>query len=222
MPEPIIRDYDKKTHKKCIQCRAWRLRVALLDPETGTIIERAGFGKHDSSDGLQSICHVCKNENNNKSRQKNATARIRHHIGTRCRTQLGDLAPPNFLTDLEDHLGYRIRKLEKALRKDLKSREGGKRSLREALQEGYHIDHLYPLSRFAVVVNGQVDWDMFRKCWAIENLSAIPAAENLAKGAKVLEENLEHASDANDANDALDANDEPILDVPVQGSEEPQ
>ena len=62
--------------------------------------------------------------------------------------------------------------------------------LRKCLNEGWHIDHIYPLSKFNVIPKGRekdatVDWDEFKKCWAISNLVAIPAEENLAKGAKV-------------------------------------
>tara|TARA_Y100000310_G_scaffold343516_1_gene451562 strand:- start:445 stop:1041 length:597 start_codon:yes stop_codon:yes gene_type:complete len=190
---PIIRNYNPKTHKKCIKCRAWKPREDWKD-ENGTLI-KAGFGKHDtSSDGLQSICHKCKNVANTKSREKNVTARIRHHIATRCLTQLGKLAPPEFTQKLTDYLGYKIPTLVRALRKDLQEREGKDRKLRDALNEGYHVDHVKPLSLFEVIAEPHdldgihkgpyVDWDSFKECWAIKNLSAIPADENLAKGAK--------------------------------------
>jgi len=32
--------------------------------------------------------------------------------------------------------------------------------------------------------NEGVDWDEFQRCWAINNLRAISADENLAKGAR--------------------------------------
>jgi len=85
---------------------------------------------------------------------------------------------------MESHLGYRISALVKALGKDLKEREGHTRKLRDALNEGYHIDHVRPLSSFNVIADDGVDWDEFQKCWAIGNLTAIPAEENLAKGAQ--------------------------------------
>jgi len=184
----IYKDYDRKTHKKCIKCRAWKPREDILDEDSGVVKTKHGFGKHkDSGDGLQSICFSCKNDMNNKAREKNVTARIRHHTATRCLTQLGKpLTPKNFVANLEDYLGYRISALVKHLSKDLKAREGVKRKLRDALNEGYHIDHIHPLSRFQVVVGDDtIDWDAFRECWSIKNLTAIPAAENLAKGAKV-------------------------------------
>jgi len=191
---PIIRNYDKRLYKKCIKCRAWKPRKTLTHPDNEDIEIKKGFGNHkDSSDGLQSICYMCKNVMNNKARSRNVTARIRHHTGTRCLTQLGkEHTPKNFVANLEDYLGYKISTLVKHLSKDLKEREGPKRKLRDALNEGYHIDHVHPLSKFLVIVDGNagtlayVDWDAFRECWAIKNLSAIPAADNLAKGATVL------------------------------------
>ncbi len=183
------REVDKKLFKKCIKCRCWRPREDIADPTDGHIQKRQ-FGLHDtSSDGLQSICYSCKNIANTAARGKNATQRIRHHTGTRCLTQLGAKAPPKFVANLEDYLGYKITKLVKHLGKDLKEREHGKRKLRDALNEGYHIDHIRPLSSFKVVYRDQqgvehVDWDVFRECWDVSNLRAIPAEENLAKGAQ--------------------------------------
>ena len=203
---------DKRVSKKCIKCRKWWPRADILNNE-GEVEEKHGFGAHEtSSDGLQSICFTCKNAMNNKARDKNITARIRHHTSTRCLTQLGkDHTPPNFVANLEDYLGYRIATLVKHLSKDLKSREGPKRKLRDALMEGYHIDHIRPLSLYKVVVgvsNGStvegstidgggstievkthIDWDQFRECWRMENLCAIPGEENLAKGATYVDPN---------------------------------
>lgn len=189
MPGPIVREFDKRIWKKCIKCRGWHPREDILDDDDN-VTRKHGFGAHaDSSDGLQSICFFCKNTMNIKSRNQNVTARIRHHTGTRCLTQLGKkLTPSKFVANLEDYLGYKIPTLVKALSKDLKEREGPKRKLRDALNEGYHIDHIKPLSSFPVVCKSQsqideVDWDAFRDCWSITNLRAIPADENLAKGA---------------------------------------
>ncbi len=190
MVGPIVRTYDKRIWKKCIKCRAWHPREDILDDDDN-LVRKHGFGAHaDSSDGLQSICFFCKNAMNIKSRSQNVVARVRHHTGTRCLTQLGKkLTPPKFVANLEDYLGYKITTLVKALSKDLKEREGPKRKLRDALNEGYHIDHIKPLSSFPVIYRTQaqaedVDWDAFRECWSITNLRAIPADENLAKGAK--------------------------------------
>jgi len=183
------RDYDRAFWKKCIKCRNWKPKEDII-LEDGSKKEKA-FGPHaDSQDGYQVICYQCKNLANTKAREKNVTARIRHHTATRCLTQLGKLAPDNFTAEMEDYLGYRIRALVKALGADLKEREGSHRKLRDALSEGYHIDHVRPLSSFPVIMEGnvledQVNWVTFRECWAISNLRAIPAEENLAKGASL-------------------------------------
>ncbi len=184
---PIVTTYDKRLWKKCIKCRNWKPRKDL-ELEGGEE-RKHGFGEHAfSSDGLQSICFTCKNVANTKARIKNPTARIRHHTATRCLTQLGDLAPSALTEELEEHLGYKITALVRALGKDLKDREGPTRKLRDALTEGYHIDHIRPLSSFKVIYRDKtgiehVDWDAFQECWAITNLTAIPGEENLAKGA---------------------------------------
>ncbi len=67
---------------------------------------------------------------------------------------------------LRDHLDY-----------ELQSREGI--SLREALALGYHIDHIKPLHSFDTKEIGD---EAFKECWAIDNLMAISAEKNLAKG----------------------------------------
>lgn len=183
-PEKLSREERRermRKYKKCIRCKEWKPREA--DPITG---ERAGFGSHNTSDGLQSICHECKNSMAKGARIKNPRVHIRHHTSTRCLTQLGDLAPEGFVRDMEQYLGYRIAQLVRHLREDLREREGARRSLRDALQEGYHIDHIVPLHSFRVIRSaGGVDWEEFRRCWAIENLRAIPAQENLKKGGKM-------------------------------------
>ena len=218
----ITRNYDKRTHKKCIKCRAWKPREDIFESSPLTdvardvgsgsgsgsttdgdggrvLVAKHGFGKHaDSNDGLQSICFACKNIMNNLARTKNVTARIRHHTATRCLTQLAGHVPKNFVTELESYLGYRVKALVKHLSKDLREREGPRRKLRDALNEGYHIDHIRPLSLYKVIRTqelrdkigkeygdgGTVDWEAFRECWRIVNLTAIPAKENLQKGAK--------------------------------------
>ncbi|PHR96681.1 MAG: hypothetical protein COA78_28495 [Blastopirellula sp.] len=179
MVEPIIRKHNRKIEKICIKCREWKKKDG-------------GFGKHDtSSDGYQSICTKCKGSANKSNRVNNIRATIRHHTATRCLTQLGDLAPEEFTKNIESYLGYRISELVDHLRSDLRKREGDSRKLLNAIQEGYHIDHIFPLSKFPVIIQSSegevVDWEVFRKCWAITNLSAIPAAENLAKGAKLID-----------------------------------
>lgn len=185
---------NRATHKVCIKCRKAKARINIFDP-AGTVVEKKAFGDHNSEDGLQSICYSCKNIANNKARDRNVTARIRHHTATRCLTQLGELAPDQLSANLEQYLGYRISTLVKHLSSELRLREGAKRKLRDALNEGYHIDHRRPLSSYKVVAVEQdpipgtldpryIDWDVFRECWSVSNLVAIPAAENLAKGAK--------------------------------------
>lgn len=187
-----VREYDPKLYKRCIKCRTYKPREDLtVDYDDGSSknLKRA-FGLHaDSTDGLQSICMACKNPMNTAARNKNVAYRLRHHTGTRCLTQLGDLAPDKFTANLETYLGYKISKLVKHLSADLKEREGPKRKLRDALNEGYHIDHKKPLSTFQVILKpagmgASVDWNEFKRCWALSNLTAIPAADNLAKGAK--------------------------------------
>lgn len=187
---------DKRIFKKCIKCRQWKRRLDLTEEQPNgepIVVEKRGFGKHsESSDGLQAICFACKNIMNNDARDRNVRARVRHHTATRCLTQLGkSLTPKNFVTNLEDYLGYRIPKLVKHLSRDLREREGKKRKLRDALNEGYHIDHIRPLSLYPIIIKAgagcehdTVDWDVFRECWRIDNLTAIPALENLQKGAK--------------------------------------
>ncbi len=190
MAGPIVINYDKAFFKKCIKCRQWKAKEEHTD-ENGREWKKA-FGPHaDNADGYQVICYQCKGVANTAARNKNVAYRLRHHTGTRCLTQLGEHAPENFVKNLEKYLGYKITALVKYLRKDLKEREGPKRKLRDALDEGYHVDHIIPLSSFKVINVGYVpetqeyvNWDAFRACWAMTNLRAIPGEDNLAKGAK--------------------------------------
>lgn len=188
MPRAIRREYDVKLYKKCIKCRTWKPRHDIEDDD-GNVVEKSGFGQHDGNpDGKQVICMACKNVANVDARKRNVTARVRHHTATRCLAQLGEHAPAKLTENLEKHLGYTITTLVRALGKDLKKREGGQRKLKDALNEGYHIDHIKPLSSFQVLVTSDgatvVDWEVFQECWAVDNLRAIPAQENLQKGAK--------------------------------------
>lgn len=168
------RIYDKQLEKICIKCKKIRAKT--------------DFGKNpDQPDGLQSYCKYCKGELGKRRRDKNVRARLRHHISTRVSSQLGRLCPENLTRDLEQYLGYRLTELVKHLTEDLKKRDPNLR-LRQVLSDGWHVDHIYPLSRFKVLRDGQVDWEEFRRCWKIENLSAIPAEDNLKKGARVQED----------------------------------
>lgn len=105
-------------------------------------------------------------------------------MSTRCLTQLGSLAPEGFTARMDSYLGYSMPELVRGLSERLKQDFPDKR-LRDCLNEGWHVDHIYPLSKFDVLVNGEVNWKEFRRCWAINNLRAIPAEDNLKKGAKV-------------------------------------
>lgn len=136
-----------------------------------------------SDDGHQSYCKGCKKDLGKRRQQRSVAARLRHHMATRIATQLGDNAPDGMTSKLDILLGYRIQTLVKALSTDLREREGKK--LRDALEEGYHVDHIKPLSSFKVIVGDHIDMEAFQECWAISNLRAIPAAENLAKGARI-------------------------------------
>lgn len=138
----------------------------------------------DMPDGHQAYCKPCKNALGRRRREINVSARLRHHFSTRIASQLGEHAPEGLVKDLPRYLGYSLNELAAYLRKDLMEREG--KSLRKALNEGYHIDHIHPLSRYKVLTDKGVDWDVFRACWAMSNLKAIPAADNLAKGAKII------------------------------------
>ena len=75
--------------------------------------------------------------------------------------------------------------LVKQLREHLEEDYPGE-NLRAVLNEGWHVDHTMPLSSYKVIVDGEIDWEAFRKCWDPKNLRAIPAIDNLKKGAKIL------------------------------------
>lgn len=161
----------RTTHKKCTKCRCWRVH--------------ADFGAAEASaDGMQSYCKHCKNELGKRRRQKDIKARLKHHIATRISDQLGVFAPKGLSKNLESHLGYTMGALVRGLREELQAREGPERRLKDALDSGYHIDHIRPLKLYNVIKEGEVDWQEMRKCWAISNLSAIPSSENLSKGSK--------------------------------------
>jgi hypothetical protein len=45
----------------------------------------------------------------------------------------------------------------------------------------WHVDHIHPKSSFTFTSRDDPE---FRKCWALDNLQPLWAADNLAKGAK--------------------------------------
>ena len=155
--------------KKCPKC-------GTKNPRTSEF-----FAKHSTSgDGLSSYCKKCRNAMRKRKGVTNIRLRLKHHISTRVAKQCQDL-PENYVRELEKYLGYRITELRVALNAELVAREN--MTLKEAFIEGYHLDHIHPLSRYAVKY---ITDESFRACWAIDNLRMIPAEENLAKGAKVL------------------------------------
>ena len=160
---------DRK--KKCAKC--------------GKVQPLSEYGKNSSSsDGYKSYCRLCTNALGKLRRELNIAAKLKHHIATRVTRQLeiaGAKIPDNLTKNLEGYVGYPMWKLRKELDREIKGREGI--SLRQALADGYHIDHIRPLSSFPVKEVGDL---LFRQCWAISNLRAIPAEENLAKGAKLV------------------------------------
>lgn len=150
----------------------------------GRIAPVTEFGSNSSSStGYQSYCRKCKNANHAKNQANNMEMRLRHHFYTRMCTTLREV-PDDLYPNLEGYLGYRLKDLVKALDKDCREAYGF--NLRKAVNaHGYHIDHRKPLSSFEASTALEVG---FRECWAITNLKAIPSEENLAKGAKLLDE----------------------------------
>ena len=153
-------------------------------PRCGKKQSLSHYGKHStSSDGYQSYCKQCKSNMHKRKRKVNVTFRIKHHFGTRIADQLGSACPAHLSRDLVKYLDYRISELRRHLEEEIQLREGI--TVREAFERGYHIDHVRPLSSFAISeVDSEAGLAAFRACWAITNLILIPAEENLAKGAK--------------------------------------
>jgi hypothetical protein len=168
-----LRSVEATTHvqmKKCTNC--------------GNVKDIDDFGSNStSSDGRQSYCRKCRNNLHKERRTEDIGRRIRHHFCTRITYQLkliGRPPPDHLFNDLEKYLGYKIWQLEANLHAQTKAEYGI--SLKTALTvRGFHIDHRRPLSSFPV--KSILDAS-FQECWAISNLKAIPAAENLAKGSK--------------------------------------
>mgnify|MGYP001002216353 CR=1 FL=1 len=147
----------------------------------GELKARSDFPKHStSSDGFAAYCRDCKNGLARDRRQKDPIARFRHYIVTRIKNEYEKHeVPKDIHTDLEEYIGYKLFKLKKHVRDELKEREGI--TLIEAFKRGYHLDHRKPHSSFDIKVIGDEE---FKKCWHYENLWLIPAKDNLAKGAK--------------------------------------
>ena len=165
--ERILRK-NRDRRKKCAKCGGVK---SLIDD----------FARHDtSSDGFASYCNDCRNGLNTRRRKVNISFRLKHHIATRVAKQFENLTlPERYVKDLEKYLGYNMGALRKALHANLKLREGI--SLKEAIARDYHLDHIKPLSLFKP---SSINSPVFKDCWAINNLKMIPAADNLAKGAK--------------------------------------
>lgn len=175
---------------------------------------RTDFPLHSgSSDGFASYCKSCKNDMHSKRRKDRPEFRLKHHMATRVIKQLKDAEaatasnrsnpaqersdstpqPLRSITrDLELYLGYSIKALCRHLESDLQDRDGI--TLKESFNRDYHLDHIYPLSKFDVKLPTD---QSFRDCWAMDNLKMIPAAENIAKSDKVSEELGNQLNDVN-------------------------
>lgn len=158
----------------------------------------SSFPPHgETADGYATRCKSCRNEAHAKRRKSNIMYRLKHHIATRVEKQCN--VPKGFVTNLPLYLGYQIGELRAKLEKEMHVKHGF--GLKRAIVEGWHLDHIKPLSLFNVVEIGD---DEFRACWAISNLEMKPAAENLAKGAKW----EEAVADGDDDDAEDDADDE--------------
>lgn len=161
-----IQDRNLDKPKRCAKCREKK--------------PRRDFPKHStSSDGRSSYCKSCKNVMHNMRRHKNARFRLKHHVCTRIRDQLGENQPSNLYINIEKHLGYTFSRLKRSLDAELRAREGI--TLKESFARDYHLDHIRPLSSFPVQ---EITDQAFKDCWAISNLQMISSEANLAKGAQ--------------------------------------
>lgn len=137
------------------------------------------FGKNSSSgDGHKSYCRECTNALHRKRHKTDIVARLKHHIAVRVKTQF-PFVEEGYVENLETHIGYPLWQLKVSLQADIQKREGI--SLRFAIEKGYHLDHVRPLSAFNCLELGDAE---FRACWAINNLKMVSAAINLSKGAR--------------------------------------
>lgn len=147
----------------------------------GRIVKCPNCGKvHEKEPEIKSNkCPQCRAMLDKKKRKTDLVWRFKHHIATRVSKQY----PPEMLEGLniklEGWLGYTIPALLVEL--DRKVRRDYGISLRQSIEEGYHMDHIRPLKSFPTYKPGDVE---FRKCWDINNLEMIPAEENLRKGSR--------------------------------------
>lgn len=136
----------------------------------------------DTRDGRAAWCKDCRAVLRKRRNQTNMVARLKHHFAARMTQQLKDNGVsanemPPLVLEMESYLGYKMADLVKVLDADIQEREGI--TLKEAFDDGYHVDHITPLSKFPF---GEIGDENFRRCWAQDNLRAIPAADNLKKG----------------------------------------
>lgn len=137
----------------------------------------------DTVDGKAAWCKDCRAVLRKRRNQNNMSARLKHHFAARMTQQLVDSGVkkkdmPPLVAEMESYLGYKMVDLVRYLEDDIQEREGI--TLKEAFDKGYHVDHITPLSKFPLSAIGD---EMFQQCWAMDNLRAIPATDNLKKGA---------------------------------------
>ena len=176
-------------NKKCTQCGTVYPRTDQYFPSS--------HPSNFSRDGLASICRQCTTKRTAEWRKRNPERRRENSRKSIREKRKND---PNFR--VKDAIGKQI---HDALRR----KKGGVRSFKklsytpEALRhhlerqfsegmnwdnygkEGWHIDHIVPISSFKLVTeNGKVDWDEVALCWALTNLRPLWAKDNLSKAFK--------------------------------------
>lgn len=181
---PIVRTGDKAAKKEPATSTVSRKGPEGKNKRCAKCGELKGikdFPTHSTStDGYAAYCRDCKNELAKLRRLRDPLARLRHYTVTRIKNEFPkEKVPADIHTNLEHYLGYKLTELVRALRNDIKAREGI--SLVKSFMLDYHLDHKKPHSSFKVVEIGDEE---FQKCWAIDNLWMIPAKTNLQKGAK--------------------------------------
>ena len=161
--------------------------IMLKCSNCGKIKPLLAFGPNKtSSTGRQTHCRDCKNANFKKNMRQNLSLYINHHFSSRISVNLGNLCPDDIHTRLEHYLGYKLSHLVHKLDKGCLKTYGF--NLKVAIHDhDFHIDHVKPLVYFHVINELGVDWSVFRLCWAMDNLEAIPAAVNLSKGSRYIE-----------------------------------